>query len=99
MKDRRLIDRLREISRYKLGAWMDESRLRSITENLWNHSASKPETSTGVIWEMTRGEALIIVMELAEKNRIHHNESEPDLVSIRDEQDEAFNLLETNPIQ
>lgn len=47
---------------------------------------------------MDRDRAILIVWELANENRIHENESEPDLVTIREEQDEAFALLESDPL-
>lgn len=48
---------------------------------------------------MTRAQAILIVLELANENRIGERESEPDLVIIREEQNEAFALLEAEPLK
>lgn len=48
---------------------------------------------------MTRDRAIQIIMELAEENRISEREQEPDLVSIREEQDEAFSLIYREPLR
>jgi hypothetical protein len=45
---------------------------------------------------MTRKEALLIVWDLANENRLPDKEQEPDLVAIREEHDLAFQIIEAD---